>query len=103
MPGADVHLLPRRVPDSHARNEMKLRLLTSALLLVLWAAPAFGQGCAMCYSSAGGSGKEGQRAINRGVMVLLAAPGGFMTIGYGMAFRYGNKRVEQQRSRCTCV
>jgi hypothetical protein len=71
---------------------MKLRLLTSALLLLLWTAPAFGQGCAMCYSSAAGTSKEGQHAINRAVMVLLAPPVGFMTIGIGMAFRYGKKR-----------
>jgi hypothetical protein len=82
---------------------MKLRLLTSALLLLFWAAPAFGQGCAMCYSSAGGTSKEGQRAINRAVMILLAPPVGFMTIGIGMAFRYGRKRDEQHQSESDSV
>jgi len=82
---------------------MKLRLLTSALLLLLWAAPAFGQGCAMCYSSAAGTSKEGQRAMNRAVMVLLAPPVGFMTIGIGMAFRYGKKRDEQHQSESDSV
>jgi len=71
---------------------MKLRLTMLTLLLVLWAGPAFGQGCAMCYSSATGTTKEGQRAISRGVAVLLAAPVGFLTIGMGLAFRYGKKR-----------
>ncbi|MGH9638226.1 MAG: hypothetical protein ACRD72_25605 [Candidatus Angelobacter sp.] len=70
---------------------MKLRLVTLAVFLLLWVAPAFSQ-CAMCYSSAAGSGKEGQRAINRGVLVLLVPPVGFMTIGAGLAFRYGKKR-----------
>jgi hypothetical protein len=75
---------------------MKLRLATLALFLLLWVGPAFGQ-CAMCYSSAAGSSKEGQRAINRGVVVLLAPPVGFMTIGAGLAFRYGKKRDEEHQ------
>ena len=77
---------------------MKVRLLSGALLLLLWAAPAFAQGCAMCYSSAAGTGKQGQRAINRAVMVLLAPPVGFMTIGIGLVFRYGKKRDSEQNS-----
>lgn len=71
---------------------MKLRLLMLGLLVVLWAGPAFGQGCAMCYSTAAGTTKDGQRAISRGVLVLLAPPVGFMTLGVGMAFRYGTRR-----------
>ena len=53
---------------------MKLRLCTLAVFLLLWAAPAFSQGCAMCYSSAKGTTKEGQKAISRGVLVLLLPP-----------------------------
>jgi len=76
---------------------MKLRLGTLVLfLLLLWAVPAFGQGCAMCYSNATGTTKEGQRAISRGVIVLLAPPVGFMIFGVGLAFRYGKKRDEEQ-------
>jgi hypothetical protein len=71
---------------------MKLRLGTLAVLLLLWAAPAFSQGCAMCYSSATASTKEGQKAISRGVLVLLLPPVGFMTLGAGLAIRYGKKR-----------
>jgi hypothetical protein len=78
---------------------MKLRLVMIALVLLLWAAPAFSQGCAMCYSSAAGTTKEGQRAISRGVLVLLIPPVGFMTLGVGMAFRYGKKRDEDQESQ----
>jgi hypothetical protein len=74
---------------------MKLRLAILALLVVLWAGPAFGQGCAMCYSTAAGTTKDGQRAISRGVLVLLLPPVGFMIIGAGMAFRYGKKRDEE--------
>ena len=75
---------------------MKLRLAMLALLMLLWAGPAFGQGCAMCYSNASGTTKEGQRAISRGVLVLLIPPVGFMTLGVGLAFRYGKKRDEAQ-------
>jgi hypothetical protein len=75
---------------------MKLRLAALALLMLLWAGPAFGQGCAMCYSNASGTTKEGQRAISRGVLVLLIPPVGFMTLGVGLAFRYGKKRDEAQ-------
>ena len=77
---------------------MRLRLATIALLVVLWAGPAFAQGCAMCYSNATGTTKEGQRAISRGVLVLLVPPVGFMTLGVGMALRYGKKRDEERES-----
>lgn len=73
---------------------MKLRIATVALGLGLWAAPAFAQGCAMCYSNASGSTKDGQRAISKGVIVLLVPPLGFMTVGMGLAFRYGRRRDE---------
>ncbi len=71
---------------------MKLRLAALAILLMLWALPAFSQGCAMCYSSAKGTSKEGQNAISRGVLVLLLPPVAFMTLGAGMAVRYSKKR-----------
>jgi hypothetical protein len=74
---------------------MKLRLAILALLVGLWAGPAFGQGCAMCYSTAASTTKDGQRAISRGVLVLLLPPVGFMTIGAGLAFCYSKKRDEE--------
>ena len=77
---------------------MKLRLFTLAVFLMLWAAPAFSQGCAMCYSSAKGTSKEGQNAISRGVLVLLLPPVAFMTLGAGMVVRYSKKRDQEQSS-----
>ncbi len=62
------------------------------VLVFFWAAPAFSQGCAMCRSSAAATSKEGQRAISKGVLVLVLPPAGFMTLGVGLAFRYGKKR-----------
>lgn len=67
------------------------------LLSVLWAAPTFSQSCAMCYGSAKATSKEGQEAINKGVIILLVPPFGFMTLGVWMALRYGKKRDTEHR------
>lgn len=77
---------------------MKLRLAMLVLFLMLWAGPAFGQGCAMCYSTAAAASKDGQKAINKAVLVLLVPPVGFMTLGVGMAVLYSKKRDEERNS-----
>jgi hypothetical protein len=74
---------------------MKLRLAVLALFAALSAAPALAQSCAMCYSTARAVTKKGQQAITSGVVVLLIPPIGFMTIGVGLALRYGKKRDEE--------
>jgi len=81
---------------------MRLRSVILAGCLLLWAAPAFSQGCAMCYGSSVAASKDGQKAVNKGVLVLLIPPMGFMTLGIWMAYRYSRKRdLEQQRSSPT--
>jgi hypothetical protein len=65
-------------------------------LLCLWAVPAFAQGCAMCYSTASATSKDGQKAIGKAVAILVAPPLGVMTLGVGLAFRYGRKRDQEQ-------
>lgn len=75
---------------------MKLRLATLVLFVVLWVGPAFGQGCAMCYSTAAAATHDAQKAINRAVIVLLIPPVGIMTAGIGMAVHYSKKRDQQK-------
>jgi len=70
----------------------KIRVGLFCLVLAFWAAPAFAQGCAMCSANAKATPKEGQRAINRGIFVMLAPPVGIMLIGFGYAIRYGKRR-----------
>jgi hypothetical protein len=71
---------------------LTLRIAAVLFCLVLWAAPSFAQGCAMCYSNAAGSTKDGQKAISKAVIVLLIPPLGFMSVGMGLALRYGRQR-----------
>src|SRR4029077_2341449 len=93
---ADVDLLlSGRKPDYPFGSEMTKRILMLVAAIGLLSAPVLAQGCAMCYSNADGASKDGQRAISRGVLVLLIPPLGFMTVGVGLAFRYGRKRDEE--------
>ena len=50
---------------------MKRRAAAAALWLALAAAPAFGQGCAMCYTGAHAAGEKAQKALNRAIGVLM--------------------------------
>jgi hypothetical protein len=77
---------------------MKLRSVIFGLVMLLCSAPAFSQACSMCYSTAKATSKDGQRAISRGVIVLLVPPLGFMTFGVWMAFRYGRQRDLENRT-----
>jgi hypothetical protein len=71
---------------------MKLRSTLLVVLFFLSASPAFSQGCAMCRNAVAATTKEGQKAIGKGVAVLIIPPVGFMTVGFGLALRYGRKR-----------
>ena len=79
---------------------MKFRSAILGLALLLGSAPAFSQACSMCYSTAKATSKDGQRAISRGVLVLLTPTLGFMTLGVWMAFRYSRRRdLDENASR----
>lgn len=50
---------------------MRRKTAALALWFALAAAPAFGQGCAMCYTGANAAGAKAQKALNRAIGVLM--------------------------------
>ena len=71
---------------------MKLRCYALVLLLMLaLTAPALGQGCSMCSSSADATGEKGRKVLTRAVTVLLFPTLGMMALIVGAAFRYRNR------------
>jgi len=78
---------------------MKLRHYAFVLVLLLAsAAPALGQGCAMCSSSADATGEKGRKVLTRAVAVLLFPTLGIMGLIVGAAFRYRNRDDQDQDS-----
>jgi len=80
---------------------MRFRIAIFAILLLLFSAPAFSQGCAMCSSNAKATSKDGVRAIGKGVIALLVPSLTFMTLGVWIAFRYSKRRDEENSATPT--
>jgi hypothetical protein len=47
------------------------RVIGLSLLALIAASPAFGQGCALCYTAADATGAHGQKMLDVGILVLL--------------------------------
>jgi len=71
---------------------MKLRLSILLLWLALWATPAWSQGCALCSTAASAAGAKAQKALSRGVLILLVPPTAVMLGLIGIVFRQRHKR-----------
>jgi hypothetical protein len=64
-------------------------LALAGLLLLLTAAPAFSQSCALCYTQAASSGRRMIQALQGGILILVLPP----TLGsIGMIFVVYRKR-----------
>jgi hypothetical protein len=75
----------------------KLWLATLVLLVALWAAPAFAQGCAMCYTSAEGASQRGQLALSHAVMILMIPTLGLIAgfVGITVYFKDSHQREDE--------
>ncbi len=76
-----------------------LSAILLALVFSLSSVPAIAQGCAMCYATAKATPKDGQRALNRAILVMILPPIGAITIGARAAIRYSKKRDREEDSR----
>jgi predicted Na+-dependent transporter len=81
------------LPKANLVAALRCAVVTATLALCV--TPAFSQ-CQMCYESAKGAPKDGQRALSRAILVLLVPPLGAMTLGVGCAFRYGKRRDQEK-------
>jgi heme/copper-type cytochrome/quinol oxidase subunit 2 len=76
----------------------KFRLVFLLLALALGTAPAWAQGCAMCYANAKATPQAAQRSLNHAILVMLAPPLGIMVFGFAFAIRYGKRRDRENES-----
>ena len=79
-------------------RESRLRIVWLALaglLLLLTAAPALSQQCALCYTQAASSGRRMIEALQGGILILVLPP----TLGsIGMIFVVYRKRNQVRRT-----
>ena len=68
------------------REMRNLRIV--AMLMFLWVAPAFGQGCAMCKANAAAAPASTQRALRRGILTLLLPSLGMVLVLGGLVVKY---------------
>jgi hypothetical protein len=70
-------------------------LALAGLILLLTAAPAFSQSCALCYTQAASAGARMIQALKSGILILIVPP----TLGsIGMIFVVYSKRNQVRRT-----
>jgi hypothetical protein len=79
-------------------RESRLRLIwlaVAGLILLLTAAPAFSQSCALCYTQAASSGARMIQALKSGILILIVPP---TLASVGMIFVVHHKRNQVRRT-----
>jgi hypothetical protein len=70
-------------------------LALAALILLLTAAPAFSQSCALCYTQAASSGSRMIQALKSGILILIVPP---TLASVGMIFVVHRKNSQVRRT-----
>jgi hypothetical protein len=70
-------------------------LALAGLILLLTAAPAFSQSCALCYTQAASSGSRMIQALKSGILILIVPP---TLASIGMIFVVHRKRNQVRRT-----
>jgi hypothetical protein len=68
----------------------KTLLFITVLLVLLLPAALFGQGCALCYTQAAGSGAKMIAALKSGILVMMFPPMGICVMITIMGYRKRN-------------
>jgi hypothetical protein len=79
-------------------RESRLRLIwlaVAGLILLLTAAPAFSQSCALCYTQAASSGARMIQALKSGILILIVPP---TLASVGMIFVVHHKRNQVRQT-----
>jgi|NGEPerStandDraft_6_1074524.scaffolds.fasta_scaffold174449_2 energy-coupling factor transporter transmembrane protein EcfT len=72
----------------------KTLLLFSLVFVLLMPFALFGQGCALCYTQAAGSGAKMIAALKSGILVMMFPPMGICVFFTIMGYRKRNKFYE---------
>lgn len=76
------------------RGNRGFSLVSCALVCFLWALPALGQNCALCYTQAASAGQRMIEALRSGILILILPP----TLGsIAMIFVVHRKRNQVRR------